>query len=114
MNDILKIDDVEILVSYFEGFGDRATITMPVKNNYSFEKIVDFFKEKDISSLKFYKRNIENDENVDSLIGELSGYTKITGYTSNLESDLSTINLEKPSLKNMSLEEIKKYILGDE
>lgn len=106
----LKIGECEIKIAYFEGFSKKATITMPIEDNLKFEKIIEIFKSNDLSSLKFY----ENEGEVENLIGELEGYVKVIGYTSNLESNLSTINLEKPNLNNMSLEELKAYILGGE
>lgn len=99
MDKILKLNDKEVLINYYEGFKEKAVITFPInENNLDFLDIVNLFKNSDIEELNFYNLEIDKDGNkVYSLQGSLKGYTKLISYNNNGESHIGTINLRKPS-----------------
>lgn len=99
MEKILRINDKEILIHYYEGFKEKAVITFPVnENNLDFLEIINLFKNSNLEELNFYNCNVDYDSNKTySLEGTLKGYTKLVSYNNNGETKIGTINLCKPS-----------------
>lgn len=119
MQKYLKLADYNILVNYYEGFREKATITIPTNENQviPFWDIVSLFETNDISELKFYydanedlprsKRKSELDLKFD---GSLKGYTKILTTVDSRDAKLGTITLLKPNVNNMDLDEVKEVM----
>lgn len=119
MQKYLKLADYDILVNYYEGFREKATITIPTNENQviPFWDIVNLFETNDISELKFYydaneelprsKRKSELDLKFD---GSLKGYTKILTTVDSRDANLGTITLLKPNVNNMDLDEVKEVM----
>lgn len=122
MQKYLKIADKYILVNYYEGFREKATITIPTNEAQimDFWDIVKLLEANDLSELNFYYKEdtppqpqedpevtpIEEEYKYD---GKLSGYSKLSTTVDNREALLGTITLLKPNVNNMSLEEVIDY-----
>ena len=119
MQKYLRLAGNDILVNYYEGFREKATITIPTNENQvmPFWDIVNLLESNDISELKFYYDANEElpaserkSEPILKYDGSLKGYTKILTTVDTRDIKLGTITLLKPNVNNMDLDEVKEVM----
>lgn len=110
MQKYLRLAGNDIPVNYYEGFREKATITIPTNEIQvlSFWDIVSLLETNDINELSFYIDGENNHERVYD--GKLIGYTRLSTTVNNREAQLGSITLLKPNVNNMDLNEVKEVM----
>lgn len=110
MQKYLRLAGNDIPVNYYEGFREKATITIPTNEIQvlSFWDIVSLLETNDINELSFYIDDENNHERVYD--GKLIGYTRLSTTVNNREAQLGSITLLKPNVNNMDLNEVKEVM----